>query len=158
MLKQVLITLFFISLSLCENYYIQIGEKQFPFTLENNSAANKLKDKLSIKLKMSGDISNEKYYKFSDTFTTDTYSPGTIETGDILLYQNNYLVLFYETFQTSYTYTRLGKVTSTDGLKDALGSGDVTISWCKNNCSDLKDDEKFLKYNIFLILFFILVF
>lgn len=158
MLKQVLITLFFISLSLCENYYIQIGEKKFPFTLENNSAANKLKDKLSIKLKMSGDISNEKYYKFSDTFTTDTYSPGTIETGDILLYQNNYLVLFYETFTSSYTYTRLGKVTSTDGLKDALGNGDITVKWCKGDCSDIKDEVKYLKFNFFIILIFILVF
>jgi hypothetical protein len=158
MLKQVLINLFLITLSLCENYYIQIGEKQFPFTLEDNSAANKLKEKMSIKLKMSGDINHEKYYQFSDTFPTDTYSPGTIETGDILLYQNDYLVLFYETFTTSYSYTRLGKVTSTNGLKEALGSGDVTVNWCKDNCSDLKDDEKHLKYNFVIILFFILVF
>ena len=104
---------------------------------------------------MSGSVSHEKYYTFSDTFKTNSYTPGTIQTGDILLYKDDCLVLFYETFSSSYSYTRLGKVTSTDGLKEALGSGDVTVSWCKGDCSDIKDHGKYFRYNLFLILFLI---
>ena len=144
-----------ISLILSEDYYILIGENKFPFTLEDNEAANKLKEKLSIRLNMKGDVSHEKYYEFDDTFKTNSYSPGTIETGDILLYKSNYLVLFYETFSSSYSYTKLGKVTSTDGLKEALGSGDVSVSWCKGDCSDIKDSQYFIRFNltfIFIIL------
>ena len=155
MLKQSVIFLSIFSFLLCEDYYLLIGDKKFPFTLEDNETANELKEKLSIRLKMSGSVSHEKYYTFSDTFKTNSYTPGTIQTGDILLYKDDCLVLFYETFSSSYSYTRLGKVTSTDGLKEALGSGDVTVSWCKGDCSDIKDNGKYFRYNLFLILFLI---
>ena len=36
---------------------------------------------------------------------------------------------FYETFKTSYSYTRIGKVKDTASLKKALGSWDVTIKF-----------------------------
>ena len=160
MMKQIIILLTLITVILSEEYYLLIREKKFPFTLEDNNAANKLKEKLSLKLEMKGDISHEKYYQFKETFKTNIYSPGTIEEGDILLYQNDYLVLFYETFSTSYSYTKLGKVTSTDGLKDALGNGDITVSWCKGDCSDIKNSEQYVKFNFifFIFLFILLVF
>ena len=156
MLKQIVIFLSIIYSLLCENYYLLIGDKKFPFILEDNTAANKLKEKLSIKLEMNGSVSHEKYYKFSDSFKTNEYSPGTIETGDILLYKDDHLVLFYETFSSTYSYTRLGKVSSTDGLKEALGAGDITVSWCKGDCSDIKDNAKYFRYNLFLIIFLFL--
>ena len=158
MLKQTVIFLSLIHFLICEDYYLLIGDKKFPFILEDNKAANKLKEKLSIKIKMNGSISHEKYYKFSDSFETNIYSPRTIEVGDILLYKDDHLVLFYETFSSTYSYTRLGKVSSTDGLKEALGSGDVTVSWCKGDCSDIKDNAIYFRYNLFLILILILLF
>ena len=158
MLKLPILFLSLIPFLLCEDYYLLIGEKKFPFILENNNAANQLKEKLSIKLKMSGSVSHEKYYKFSDSFETNTYTPGTIEIGDILLYKDDHLVLFYETFTSTYSYTRLGKVTSTDGLKETLGSGDVTVCWCKGDCSDIMDNGKYFGCNLFLIIFLILLF
>lgn len=33
-----------------------------------------------------------------------------------MLYQNNYLVLFYKNFSTSYSYTKLGRVVEVDKL------------------------------------------
>ena len=42
---------------------------------------------------------------------------------------SNCIVVFYETFKTSYSYTRIGKVKDTASLKKALGSGDVTIKF-----------------------------
>ena len=53
-----------------------------------------------------------------------------------MLYQNNYLVIFYETFSTTYTYTRLGKISSSiDGLEDSLGnnSNSVEVYWGASN-------------------------
>jgi len=42
--------------------------------------------------------------------------PGTIRTGDILLYGDNTVVVFYETFQSSYRYTPIGRISNPDGL------------------------------------------
>ena len=48
--------------------------------------------------------------------------------------------------------------TTYDGLKETLGSGDVTVSWCKGDCSDIMDNGKYFGCNLFLIIFLILLF
>ena len=133
---------------LCEdNLFIKIGDKTFPFTLKDTAAARELKNKLPFKVGMTKLNENEIYYQFSQSFTTDTKSVGTINTGDIYLYQNNYLVLFYKTFTTTYSYTEIGKLDTTEGLADAIGSNSpVTVEWHINDEPIDDDDEKFTNY------------
>jgi hypothetical protein len=72
---------------------------------------------------------NEKYFRFSVNLPTNASNPGSIQTGDLMIYGQNTLVLFYKTFPTSYSYTRLGRINDTAGLAAALGSGDVTVTY-----------------------------
>jgi len=52
--------------------------------------------------------------------------------GDLMLYGNNTLVLFYESFNSSYSYTKLGYVDNPTGLAAALGNGNVVVKFENN--------------------------
>ena len=105
-----------------------IGDKTFTVRLENNETAQALKAQLPLDLEMTELNGNEKYYYYS-TLPTSATRPGTIRAGDIMLYQSNTLVIFYDTFESDYSYTRIGSVTDPDGLAEALGTGDVRVEW-----------------------------
>ena len=108
---------------------IKIGTRTFPATLEDNATATAFKALLPMTLAMKELNGNEKYFDFSNGLPTIAANPGTIQNGDLMLYGSKTLVLFYESFSTSYSYTRLGRVNDTAGLAAALGSGNVSVTF-----------------------------
>ncbi|MDR7210305.1 cyclophilin-like fold protein [Flavobacterium piscis] len=111
------------------NMKITVGSAVFTATLYDNSSAIAFKAILPLTINMSELNGNEKYFYFSGTLPTNATPGGTIQNGDLMLYGNNCLVLFYEGFNTSYSYTRLGKINNTSGLVAALGTGNVTVKF-----------------------------
>lgn len=112
-----------------EKMRITIGSKLFTATLEDNPTVAKLKGLLPMTLEMTELNGNEKYYHLSTRLPTDAISPGTIQDGDIMLYGDNSLVIFYKTFKTSYSYTRLGRIDDPSGLATVIGNGDVSVAF-----------------------------
>ena len=108
---------------------ITIGANVFTAILYNNATANAFKAKLPMSMNMNELNGNEKYFDLSDNLPTNASNPGTIQTGDLMLYRSNTLVLFYKTFSTSYDYTRLGRINNPSGLATALGSGNKTVKF-----------------------------
>jgi hypothetical protein len=108
---------------------ITIGSKTFTATLDDNDTAKAFKAMLPLTLKMDDLNSNEKKYDFSKSLPGQSVNPGTINTGDLMIWSGNTLVLFYKTFSTPYSYAKLGHIDDPSGLAAVLGSGDVTITY-----------------------------
>ena len=135
MLKKIFIIVLIIKIIIGEDqYYIKLNGKEFEFEFKDTEVANQIKSKLPFTVKMTNLNGNEVYYQFSgESFTTNHKSVGTINIGDIYLYQSNYLVLFYKTFTTSYSYTEIGKLKDATGLDTIIGSSDIEVEWFKTN-------------------------
>lgn len=103
--------------------------KRFSVTLENNRTAESFKNQLPLTLAMTELNGNEKYYYYSALPSDPDPSIQTIHAGDIMLYEDNTIVVFYHTFQTSYSYTPIGHVDNTKGFAKALGQGDVEVAF-----------------------------
>jgi hypothetical protein len=106
---------------------IKIGSQTFIARLYDNSTTAAFKAMLPMTLNMVELNRNEKYAELSSELPANALNPGTIKTGDLMLYGSNTLVLFYKTFSTSYSYTKLGRIDDAEGLPDAVGSGNVTV-------------------------------
>ena len=108
---------------------VKIKDKEYKLKLYDNQTAKDFLALLPLTVNMNDLNSNEKYYNLSKSLTTKTENIGSIKTGDFLLYGNNCIVLFYESFRTSYSYTRLGYIENIEGLKEALGRGSIEITF-----------------------------
>jgi hypothetical protein len=108
---------------------IIVGNKTFKATLEDNDTAKVLCKQFPLTVDMSELNGNEKYCNLSGNLRADIPTrPDSINEGDLMLYGNNCLVLFYENINTSYSYVKLGHIDNTTGLTEALGSGNVKVT------------------------------
>lgn len=108
---------------------LQIGDSTFTATLEENAAVESLLDLMEtapLIIQMSDYSGFEKVGSLGVSLPTSNRQT-TTQSGDIVLYNGNQIVIFYGT--NSWSYTRLGKVDDLTGWEEALGNGDVTVTF-----------------------------
>ena len=108
---------------------LTLGGRTFAATLRDNAAARAFVQLLPLTLDMSELNGNEKYANLPTALPTQAATPGTLRTGDLMLYGSDCVVLFYQTFSSSYSYTTLGALDSTEGLETAVGTGRVQVTF-----------------------------
>jgi hypothetical protein len=106
---------------------IRVGSKSLKANLVDNDSANRFKEMLPLKVEMTDLNQNEKYFDLSKALPTNSTAPGVIKSGDIMLYGSKTLVLFYKTFSSPYSYTKLGHVDGASDLASVLGTGSVPV-------------------------------
>ena len=102
---------------------VVIDEKEYIINLENNETAKSFVNLLPKEYKMNDLHNNEKYIYIKESLPTNSSNPGRINAGDVMLYGNNCIVIFYKSFDTEFDYTKIGHI---DNLPD-LGSGSITV-------------------------------
>lgn len=110
---------------------IIVGGRTYAATLADNDVARAFATLMPLTVDMSELNGNEKYYYLDTSLPVESYRPGTIRTGDLMLYGSTCLVIFYETFSSGYSYTRLGQIDNPEGLAEALGSGNVRVTFSR---------------------------
>ncbi len=110
--------------------YIKVNNRTLTATLVDNSSTRALIEKLEnndITINMSDYGNMEKVGGFGFSLPTNNESINT-EAGDLILYQGNSLVIYYDT--NSWNFTRLGKIDNVNQreLKQILGNGNVDVT------------------------------
>ena len=108
---------------------ITVGSKIFSATLFDNRTAAAFKASLPLTLDMEELNGNEKKFDLANSLPTDSSNPKTINSGDLMIWGQNTVVLFYKSFPTSYSYTRLGRIEHPAGLEAAVGTGNVKVTF-----------------------------
>ena len=103
--------------------------QNFSATLEDSETVRALLRLLPLTLGMSELNGNEKYFYLDQSRPTSAKNPGQIRAGDLMLYGDSCLVLFYKSFSTIYSYTCLGSIDDPAGLAQVVGSGSTAVTF-----------------------------
>ena len=102
---------------------ITINNKEYELELEDNETVNDFLKQLPLSISMSELNGNEKYVYLDQGLSTNPTNPKNITQGDVMLFGDNCLVIFYKSFETSYSYTKIGHINDLDDL----GKEDVMV-------------------------------
>ncbi len=106
---------------------VNIDGKDYIMNIEKNDTTKHLINMLPKTFKMSDLNYNEKYIYLDEKLPKDEKLPRYIVSGDVMLFGDNCIVIFYKSFDTIYKYTKIGHI---NGLPD-LGNGEVTVTITK---------------------------
>lgn len=112
--------------------WMTVGERRFVVTLADTDAARAFAERLPLSLDMSDLNGNEKKFDLSQPLPSKPSRPGTIRTGDLMLWSANTVVVFYLTFESPYAYTRLGRLDDPTGLAQTLGESSVRVDFSRH--------------------------
>lgn len=107
---------------------INVNGRMFTAEVEDSETGRAFCALLPMTLEMSELNGNEKYHYLMNGLPTNVQYYSTINAGDLMLYGNSCVVLFYGN-AGGYSYTRLGRLSSTQGLAEAVGSGNVSVTF-----------------------------
>lgn len=111
---------------------IEVGEEVFSAKLYDNETTRAFLELFPVSVIMKDLNANEKYYYFSEDLPSDAVYPERVQAGDIMLFGSDCLVVFYESFSTSYSYTPMGVVEDIEGFVEAMKGTDVSVSFTIN--------------------------
>lgn len=112
-----------------ETMQMKIGDKAYSVVLNDNNTTKALRELLPMTVTMAEFNGNEKYYLLHNSLPSRPEHIGQIKSGDIMLFGDDSLVVFYKDFKTTYSYTRIGHIENAADLEQTLGRSSVIITF-----------------------------
>lgn len=117
-------------------FYVSVGGTTFAADFADTAGAQGLQELLAdgpVSISMRDYGSFEKVGALGKALPSSDNSI-TTQAGDIILYQGDQIVLFYGS--NSWSYTRLGRVRDLTGWAEALGHGNMTVTFSLSDGND----------------------
>ena len=108
--------------------YLKINKIEYKIILEENETTKELVNYLPLELSVNELNGNEYYSYLGFELKTNPKNVKNIHTGDVMLYGDNCLVIFYKSFTTTYKYTKIGHIENTDNLEKNLKAESIMIN------------------------------
>lgn len=108
---------------------IRVGNRIFNAQLLDNDSSQALIAMMPLTIMMTELNGNEKYYNLPTELPVNSQRVENVNSGDLMLYGSDCLVLFYKSFSTPYRYTKLGSLEDISELATALGRGNVAVTF-----------------------------
>lgn len=110
---------------------VKVGDRIFTAKLYDNETSQALLARLPMTVNMTELHGQEKYYNLPENLPAKAIeAPEIIHAGEIMRWSTNCLVLFYTTYNNSYSgYVKIGYIEDVDGLKEAVGKGNVQVTF-----------------------------
>lgn len=111
------------------NITVTVKGTDFRAQLADNETARAFRNRLPLTLSMEDMNSNEKFHYLDESLPNNPSRVNEIANGDLMLFGSDCVVLFYEAFDTSFSYTRIGQVIDPERLAATLGRGSANVSF-----------------------------
>ncbi len=106
---------------------LKISDRVCEVNVTDNSASRALLKRLPLIIEMHELNGNEKHGELDAALPTAAISPDTIQKGDVMLWGDTTLVLFYKTFKTHYSYTKIGRLSDPSCLDSIVNKNTVSV-------------------------------
>ncbi len=106
---------------------VLIDKEAYTINLEDNETAKEFINMLPLELNMNELNGNEKYVYLDRKLPVNPSNINKINSGDVMIYGNDCLVIFYKSFTSSYSYTKIGHI---DNLPN-LGNDSILVKFEK---------------------------
>lgn len=104
-----------------------VGDVELYVTLEKNDTAKALIENIPNEITMNNLNDNEFYSNFNFTMPVTSSIPSEIKKGDLFIYQDNCLVIFYKDVITSYQYTKVGHIDNPEKLDEIIDNSEIKV-------------------------------
>ena len=106
---------------------ININNEEYVINVENETLMEEIYNALPETFTMTELNGNEKYYYLNSNMkNANSEAVGQVQKGDVMLFGSDCLVIFYDSFETEFRYTKIGHIDNLGNLEN--GNVDVSIT------------------------------